>query len=81
MFRFLFALLLLFPALAHAQTAVDMTQQILDEHKKPVVNLWERTDEDPDCKKCGYLTLGYAIHRALIDQYKEEDHTLTGEQR
>ena len=72
------AALLILPLAAKAQTApsprtVDMTTVLTDLHGKPIPDGTQATIADPQCAKCGPLTLGTAVALALLtDRGRDE---------
>lgn len=71
---FLFALALLTPTLAAAEAprVIDMTSTLLDLKGQPIKDMTKATKEDPQCAKCGPLTLGVAVGLALTTPRQEE---------
>jgi len=65
-------LLAALPAMAQAPRAIDMTIVLPDLHGKPLIDYAQRTADDPDCKKCGGLTLGEVVATALLTERKDE---------
>ena len=62
----------LIPALAFAQTiptkpdpGINMLAPVLDETGKPYKDISQATKDDPNCEKCGPISLGTVIARSL----------------
>ena len=67
--RFLLLVYLFSSISAHAADParpIDMTQVLVDADGKPIVDPFQMTKDDPECLKCGHLTLGRAIEHALF---------------
>lgn len=62
-----------------APRPIDMTVTMLDERGAPMKDPFQLTRDDPECAKCGPLTLGHAIAHALF--YPEKGDALTGDQK
>jgi hypothetical protein len=51
---------------------IDMTVVLTDLRGKPIVDTTQATVEDPQCARCGPLTLGTAVALALLTERKDE---------
>lgn len=72
-------------AMAQTPPTIDMTQVLLDEKGKPIIDAFEGVPDtkDPtkmDCSKCSELTLGRAIEHALFTVGQSEAN-ISGDQK
>lgn len=65
------------PAPDSAQRTIDMTTVIVDIAGKPVIDTTRATPDDPNCTKCGPLTLGTVVAASLLAERKEETNLST----
>ncbi len=70
------ALIMLFlPMSAYAADpprTIDMTTVLVTDRGGPMKDPSDRTEEDKECAKCGFLTVGHAIAAALGGSYEDE---------